>query len=157
KTASAWARFREAASIAKAAVEASRVELAERSAKELESRLSKVRFEVPNIAGLALTIDGGDNLAGPALKVEIPLHPGEHSLKATAPDRLPLELKFTVGPNGDRKTIIVPPLAEGPKPIAPPVAQPTPKASPEPSGANPPQSGGWGAQRTAGVAIGAVG
>src|SRR5262249_7510342 len=82
KTASAWAKFREAAAIARAAVEQARVDLAEKSAAEIESRLSKVRFEVPKIAGLTVNVDGV--ALGPAsLATEIPLDPGEHALKVT--------------------------------------------------------------------------
>jgi hypothetical protein len=87
RTASAWAMFREAASLA-AQEKDPRERVARRRAAELEPRLTRMVLVVSKAAmlpGLDIERDGV-HLAPTEIGVPIPVDPGFHTLAATAPD-----------------------------------------------------------------------
>ena len=90
RTASAWAMFKEAASIAGAQGQESRQKLASHRAKTLEPALVKVVIEVAqgNVALLGFEVRN-DGVAIPAAQFgfPVPVDPGEHRIEASAPGK----------------------------------------------------------------------
>ncbi len=91
KTASAWATFELAASEARKTNQLQRERLARERARLLEERLSTLTVLAPSAAdvqGLRVTRDGTEIRAA-SFGVAIPVDPGEHWIRATAPGRKP--------------------------------------------------------------------
>ncbi|HEU4533982.1 MAG TPA: hypothetical protein VFS00_07690, partial [Polyangiaceae bacterium] len=82
----------------------------------LEPGLSRVTVNVTGrTRALAVTLD--DVVIGEAAYgTPLPVDPGEHQLRASAPDHLPWQGAFQIGPAGDRKEITVPALQLAPPP-----------------------------------------
>jgi hypothetical protein len=140
KLASAWGAYKKAEIAARDAGDAAKQAEAARRAQALEGSLSKLTITVSpmdRFAGFEVRRDGelvGEGQLGAAL----PADAGEHTIEATAPGRKKWTGTVQVGPNGASASVEVPELA------------------PE----TPADQGGalsWSAQRTAGVAIMAVG
>jgi hypothetical protein len=116
QTASAWARFREAAEIAHRAGDAAREKVSKRRAAALEERLSKLTITVPmasNAPGLEVQRDGvtmGRAVWGTAA----PVDPGSHRIEATAPGRKPWSTTVTVDAAHRSITVAIPALAAAP-------------------------------------------
>jgi hypothetical protein len=95
RIASAWATFLEVASQAHASGQGDREKAALKRAGQLESRVPKLRIDVPEanrVNGLEIRRDGA--LVGPAQwGSPVPVDPGEHELVATAPGRRTLTQK----------------------------------------------------------------
>ena len=126
KTATAWAEYLEAAALARAEGRASHADKAASLAREVESKLSKVviRYDAmePNVS---LLVNG----AAVVPNVQFALDPGEHTLRASAPDYQDFTLTFRVEPSEQRALqvpVLVPiesklPLgAVGPPDVGPP-------------------------------------
>jgi hypothetical protein len=110
KTASAWAEYKEAASLARTVGDTERGDAAVEFAKKIEPRLSKLRIDAPSsIAGLRVTRDGVE-LGPAALGVAVAVDPGEHVVAASAPGFKPFRGKVTVGPEKDQQLVQVPAL-----------------------------------------------
>jgi tetratricopeptide (TPR) repeat protein len=96
KIASAWAMFLEVASQARASAQSDREKAALKRAAQLESKLPRLRIEVPEanrVNGLEIHRDGV--LVGSAQwGTPVPVDPGEHELVATAPGRRTIKQKF---------------------------------------------------------------
>jgi hypothetical protein len=173
QTASAWAEFREAASVA-ARKGDRREALARENAIRLEPRLSKIRVRVPREAdaeGLSVRRDGV--VIGRALWDEaVPVDPGTHSISASAPGSKEWETAVVAPSTPGTQTVTIPRLEPAPAtppapstqpnaPAAGPASAPAtpPTASPAvaPAPSAPPSAGGRGnTQRiAAGVAVGA--
>lgn len=84
RTATAWARFREASSRAARDGRADWEGIAKTRASELEPKLARLRIEAP--AGVVVQRDG-DEIPGAALGTPLPIDPGEHVLTASAPGK----------------------------------------------------------------------
>lgn len=151
RTASAWARFREAASRAARDGRADWESIARTRGDELEPKLAKLRIDAA--PGQAVERDG-DPIPAAALGSALPIDPGEHTLKATAPGKKPWTKTFTVA-SASTTTVTVPALADD-----------TDAAKPSTEdGASPPSHGSamrivgytMAAAGTVGVAIGVAG
>lgn len=114
RTASAWAEFREAQSLAAKQSDA-REKVARDRANALESRLSKLVITVspPPAPGLRVKRDGFD--VGEALwGAAIPVDPGPHAVTVTAPRKTDWTTSVTVGIAGSSSSVVVPPLEDAP-------------------------------------------
>jgi tetratricopeptide (TPR) repeat protein len=117
RSASAWAEYTEAATLAARAGQGDREKVAREHASALEPTLPHVIIEADPTAGEVIAFD--DHPIGPAaLKTQIPMDPGAHVLRATAPGATPFEQSFQVTPGGPVQSLTVPALA------AAPIAQP---------------------------------
>ncbi|UQA58666.1 tetratricopeptide repeat protein [Polyangium aurulentum] len=110
RTASAWATYKEAATLARAVGQTERETAAKDFARKLEPRLSRLRIEAKSPpAGLAIKRDGiavGEASLGSAIAVD----PGEHTVEATAPGYKTWSAKIVVGAEADTKSVTVPAL-----------------------------------------------
>lgn len=89
RTASAWRTFQDAAELARDTGDSRRDTLAQRRAKKLESRLSRLAVMVPatsRVRGLELRCDGSVIGVG-EFGAARPLDPGPHRIEAGAPGR----------------------------------------------------------------------
>ncbi len=85
RTASAWARYREVAALSTRRGQPERAAFAETKVKELEAKLVSVVYVVPRPeAGLVVEQDGTD-LGRAAWGTRIPVDPGAHQLRVSAP------------------------------------------------------------------------
>jgi hypothetical protein len=115
RTASAWAEYREIAALARRAGASERESLAEQKIQALEPQLSNLAIQVSPNAGdpnsLEITRDGQPLRRG-EVGVAIPVDPGEHVVRASAPGKQPWSMKVVVGPKGDSQTVVVPVLSD---------------------------------------------
>jgi hypothetical protein len=120
-TASAWAEYTQAATLAQRAGQPDREKVGLAHAAELEPTLSRVVIEADAASGVAVVLD--DQPVGPAVyRTPIPVDPGAHVLHATASGMRPFEQSFKVEQGGSVTRLKVPPLepapASGPEPAA---------------------------------------
>lgn len=163
KTASAWATFREAASVAQAAGQSERARWGQQRADKLVGNLSKLTIEPGaqnrEISSLQISSDGQPVLRS-LWSTPLPVDPGPHALEASAEGYESVQLTVTVGPNAQSQTVEIPALKKAaplePSPVTPPPPAPPPadKSLVPPTG--PPEESGNG-QRTAGVVTAVVG
>jgi hypothetical protein len=155
RTASAWATFREAASLARAAGQLDREAVALRRATALEAALPKLALNVApgnDRPGFALRRDG-EALSKAIWGASVPVDPGEHTLEATAPGKKRWSTKVTLTPGAAPVDVQVPALETDPLQGA---ADAKAKSATSPDSGGPPASS-WGAQRTLGVVLGGAG
>lgn len=161
RTASAWATFREAGYAANAAGDSEREQLALQNAARLKPDLSHLKFEVGAEGvpeGFELYLDEA-RIGKAVWAVPVPVDPGEHRIKATAPGKKAVEQVVQVPAEPTTVTAPVPVLEDLPKPRAaepaPVVKQraPTPASVPEQEH----DSSGGSAQRTWGFIVGGAG
>ena len=149
RTASSWAMFREAASLAENSNQIERMKTAQARAARLEPRLAWLTIEVAKdalVPGLQIRKNGV--LVSPELSgTASPVDPGEVIVEASAPGRLPYSTKVKVAAKGrvvvpvpalqaapDAAPAAVPPVAVQPEGGPPPAANSTPiTAAPPPS------------------------
>lgn len=154
RTASAWGAFREAEDLARRTGDAAREAEAKRRSSALESKLVRLRIDVPRqsrVQGLVVRRDG--TVVDPAMFAsEVPVDPGRHVVEATAPGRKRWHLEVGVSEGGESGEVIVPvlrPVVEDSPLDLPPAAAP---ATPAPV-----QQNGLGAQRWVALGTGAIG
>jgi hypothetical protein len=162
RTASAWAEFLRAASMARSQSQADREEIARGRARDLEPKLMRLRIEVPEavrLAGLEVTL-GSTPVEPAAWGSPIPVDPGEQVIRATAPGKEPREDRVTLTTEGATVVFELRPLNDAP---TEPVVVPAPPRE-EPPAPPPPRSEPLGAdsdpgrsQRTVGLVVGAIG
>src|SRR6478735_8339366 len=126
RTASSWAMFREAASLAETSGQLDRMKTAQARAAKLEPRLAWLTIEVAKealVPGLQLRRNGvlvSTELSG----TQIPVDPGEVLVEASAPGHLPFSTKAKVTAKG-RVTVPIPVLQAAaetaPAPASPPL------------------------------------
>ena len=111
KIASAWGELKEALAAAKKANRKDREKIARERIDAIEPRLPFM-LVIPDkpIDGLAITVDGAA-IAGEAWGAQLPIDPGAHVVKATAPKHEPWEGPFEVA-EGKKITVRVPPLVD---------------------------------------------
>lgn len=164
--ASAWGEFTDAAAWAKREGRADRLKVLEERLKQIEPRLSTATVVVTaTTAELAVELDG--SLIGrPAWNTPMPINPGRHKLRVTAPGFKEYTTEFDVGREKDAKRVEVPALQPAPAAPAEPAATPTggkaPAASAQTSTASAKPSDGSRTKRiaayvTAGTGVGLVG
>lgn len=154
RLASAWASFREAASLAKAKGD-DRREVAEQRAKALEGKISKLTVNldaVADVVGLKV-VRGKVALDVGMSGVPLPVDAGTYQLEVSAPGYETQRQSVTVPPGGEHVAVDVPALT--------PAAQPAPdKGDPGPApDAQPPPDeaeGGLGAHYLSAIGLGAV-
>jgi hypothetical protein len=134
KTASAWALYQQAATLADVQGKPDIYELALQRQRELESDLSYVTLHVAKpVPGLEVKRDGV--LVGPAqFDVSIPVDPGRHIITAQAQGYESIQIAVVVQEKHDRQTVNVPALKE--QPISQ-VASIAPQPKPTPLAASP--------------------
>lgn len=107
KTATAWVQYREALRWAKRDGRTDRIKFAEVQLATLEPRLSRLRIVVPAVhhqQGLRIERDGvvlGRTAWGESLAVD----PGDHLIRASAPNKQSRSVRVHVGPDGDAVTV----------------------------------------------------
>ena len=125
RTASAWARFLDAASFARQARQSGREQEARRLAAELAPKLAHLTISAQATPkGLEVTRDG-IRLDRGAWDTALPVDPGPHEVVATAPGRLPFSQTVQVE-DGEHASLSIPELSLVPAPPAdpPPLAPP---------------------------------
>ena len=166
KTASAWTTLQEVVAVSKREGRADREKRARDLIAQVEPTLSVLSVSVSagfDPPGLELTQDGVV-VPRAAWGVAVPVDPGVHTVKASAPGFTAWEGKVTVGERADRQSVTVPALKAAPAVapsassavVAPPVAPSS--AAPMASAAEVPPASARGSSRKAiGVATFAVG
>jgi hypothetical protein len=129
RTASAWAMYREAASLAQEQGQAERAKKGATRAEHLQASLSKLTLMPPSnvtIPGLLITRNGSVVPAA-ALGVPVPVDPGEQKLTAAAPGYADWHVTVDLPANGARLVVDVPALNQLEiAPAPPPIAQSEP-------------------------------
>jgi serine/threonine-protein kinase len=141
RTASAWLRFREAASAAVSAGQTEREQIARERALALEGKIAKLVVRPPARPADSLQIARDGSPIDPALWGQaIPVDPGPHEIEASAPHKKPWRTTIEVTPNAVE--VAVPDLED--EPLSP---SPLPRK----------EGSRFGAQRTASVSAAALG
>lgn len=164
KTASAWATFREAASLAGNSNQVDRARIAGGRAQDLEPKLSRLTVElapeVARIAGLVVK-RGNQSLEPSLLGTPLPVDPGEYRIEVTAPGYEAWTTPIKVEAGGASASVRVPGLVKSAEPIAVPIAAAPPAgASKQSSPAKPPPPAakpGLTTGQTLGLVVGSVG
>ena len=116
KTASAWAAYESAVSLARRDNRKDREKAATAKAAALEPKLAHVTFHVPepvaNLPGLQLKEDAV--VIGAAAWKNAPVDPGAHTLEVTANGKKPWQTSFTVDGPATTKTVEIPALEDVP-------------------------------------------
>jgi tetratricopeptide (TPR) repeat protein len=161
RTATAWATYRQAESVASAAKRQDYTATAQRHATALASKLARLTINVQQpIAGMQLKRDG-TVIALAEWGAAIPIDSGLHSVDASAAGYREWSTRVDVAQDGAQIVITVPPLealpADAPQPASPTTNQPAsaPLAAPPPVQAEHTSTGS--VQRTVGVVVAAAG
>jgi hypothetical protein len=140
KTATAWADYMDAASLAASAGQKDREDFARGRVAALESQLSRIVIRVEETPGVEVRLDGRPFLKA-AWGMATPVDPGEHVIEASAPGYAPFTRRVSVEPGPSTQEIPVPklspPSAEAPP--AKPADQPAPATKPAPPPSKSPQ------------------
>jgi hypothetical protein len=138
KTATAWSEFTEAYELLSRTPGEPRTAYAQEHRDALASKLSRVAIDVParnRVSGLVVTLDGAE-VGSAAWGVMVPIDPGKHAVKASAPGCIPWDGTVTVGASADKQTVSIPLLhaAAPPKAAAPVATQTKNDATPNDQG-----------------------
>jgi hypothetical protein len=157
QTASAWATFQEAENLARRAAHDDWADRAHAHVVALEPRLQRLVVAVDQgavVPGLLVQRDGLPVEAS-AWGLPIPVDPGSHEVRASAPGKRDWSTTVELRTEGASSTVTVPPLEAAPAPPPPaPLAEPATSVSHE-SPAPPPSF--WTTQRVVGVALAGAG
>ena len=128
KTASAWATFREAASLANNSNQADRARVAGGRAQDLEGKLSRLSIELaPDVARIAGVVvkRSGQRLESSLYGTPLPVDPGEYRVEVSAPGYETWTTPIKVEAGGASASVRVPGLVKSPEaPVTPtPAAQ----------------------------------
>jgi hypothetical protein len=121
RSASAWALFREAASVARTRGEPDRERIATERAGDLEKRLTKIELKVDRKsapAGLEIQLNGV-NVPRATWDAPVPVDPGKQRIVASAPDRASWSSTLDVAEGGGVRSVEVPALAPKPRAESP--------------------------------------
>ena len=146
RTATAWAEYKEAATLARTEGRNENAERADEFAAAVEPKLSRLTIVVsqpPEGAALTIALDGEPVAAG-ILGSAVPLDPGTHTIDASASGFEPHRQTVTIGPDGDAQTVTIPaltPLVLVPSPAPEPAVQPVMPAPMPPLPQTPPDEG----------------
>jgi hypothetical protein len=158
KTASAWALFREAASVARRSGEADRQRIAEERAENLVPRLSKLELHVsPGNASPGLELRLNEVLIPRASwNTALPIDPGPVHVEARAPGKKPWHYRGLLAQGPVSRRIEIPALPSAPPSAAPVAAVATPAAA-EPAAPSSAQRAAGYITTTTGIVALAVG
>jgi tetratricopeptide (TPR) repeat protein len=148
KLATAWATYREAASLAAASGRTELVTVGQKHAESLAPRLSRLSIVVPNAVDDMRIQRDGVLVTAAERGVPIPVDAGLHRIEVTAPNKKPWVGTVNVAEVAESVSLTVPALEDAPPP-------PRPAAGPPPVAAldAAPSTQGWGAQRTIGAVV----
>lgn len=135
RIASAWATFREASALARVSGDARRDGIAQQRSRRLEPDLPRLVVVAAPPDGVELSVtDGSSPVAKAAWGAPLPVDPGEHVIRASAPGRREWTAAVRIE-RGETKTVQVPELEKVPEPetVAPRPIEPTPLPATEPS------------------------
>ncbi len=132
-TASAYGAFGEAKRLAALRKDAEREAHAAERRAAIEPRLSRIALSVPSHAATVKVFLDDQELGAGAIGAAIPVDPGQHRVRAIAPDKPTFDKEFAVG--------------AGPVTVAVEVVFPGDK----------PKTEAWSTMRSAGVVVGAAG
>ena len=121
RTASAWAQFREAADVAAKAGD-QREKVARKRASEIEPKLSKLTIHVAAAQPSSIVVErDGHPVLAAVWGTALPIDPGEHVVKASAPGYKPWSTTIRVAANAAQALVEIPALqtAETAKPEEP--------------------------------------
>jgi hypothetical protein len=142
KLASAWARFREAASLAQAQGMTDRARIATVRSAALEPKLSRLTISVPAEAPTDLVVTLNQNpVPRASWGSALPLDPGTLTIEAWAPGYVTYRREVALPPDSARVKVTIPPLE--PKPSSQPRAIVV-KAERKPTNAGAQGSSGYG-------------
>jgi hypothetical protein len=144
RTATAWAEYRSAARLARNQGREDRAMAADTRAAALEPRLARLTVVlVTPLPGLEVAGENGP-ISEHDMGVSVPIDPGFHQVRASAPGRRPwttaLEIK-----EGEQRTLEIPALEVEAKPTPMPEVPPGKEAPPAliGPGPSPPRAGQW--------------
>jgi len=160
KTASAWAQFREAASLAAASGDTRRSEVAQQRASSLEPRLARLTIVADARAPATLRVElDGNSYDKAALNIAMPVDPGRHKLVVIVPGKRNWVTELEVPAEKADLSVQIPELEDIPPSVAAAGQQPaTPVAAVVPDqGADKVGDRRWTGQHTAAVVAGGVG
>lgn len=144
RTATAWATWLEAATLAKQGGQEDREELARSRAKALEARLTRLEIALApgaKVEGLRVTRSGTE-LREVSFGIPLPVDPGEQVIEASAPGYKPFRTTVRADQPGGQVTVTIPRLAQSevvvapapaPAPAAPAPLPIAPQATPAPA------------------------
>jgi hypothetical protein len=166
RTATAWAEFLRAAGVARSAGQGEREKIARERASGLEGKLMRLQIDVPDEArseGLVLERDGTP-VEEAAWGSAIPVDPGEHTIRASAPGKQAHEDQVEVVNEGSTVQYELSPLQDAPKVVPGPepaiaqvAAAPPPEPAPPPPAPVERDTHVGSGQRALGLVVGAVG
>jgi len=143
RSASSWAMFREAASLAETSGQTERMKTAQARAARLEPHLAWLTIDVAKDALVpGLQIRRNSALVSPELSgTPTPIDPGDVTVDASAPGHLPFSTKVKVASEA-RVVVAIPALPAAPDaaPLPTPSAVPRPASEPSPALASVPQA-----------------
>jgi hypothetical protein len=155
RSASAWANFTEVADKSRLAKETAKEEAARKRANELEPKLARLTLQVDGTPTPGLTVTRGETAVGSGQwGLAVPVDPGKHVLRATAPGYKEWTKTIEVAPAASI-TETIPTLEPAPaEPAATPAVDPAvqPTAADRPAEAVPSTT-----QRTVGIVVAATG
>lgn len=157
RVASAWAAFREAAALSRAANQPDREKVARTRAAALDSKLHKLAIVVstPDLPGLKIKRNESD-LKKETWGAALPVDPGAHTITVTATGKKPWSTKVQIAEGPGSDTVTIPTLEDAPPE---PVSPPPPSLAPVAPAAEPPPPAPFkmGSQHIAGLAVGGAG
>jgi hypothetical protein len=110
KTATAWAEYLVAARVSRQQNQNERVVEAQRIAAELEPELSRLTVIVNRPVAGEIVMRDEVELAASSFATSLPVDPGKHTIRASAPGYEPISLEVTIGAARDAQRIVVPAL-----------------------------------------------
>ena len=164
KTASAWATFREAASLANNMNQSDRARVAGSRAQELEPRLSRLSIELaPDVQRIpGVVVRRGTQRLEPSLYgTPLPVDPGDYNIEVNAPGYETWTTPIKVEPGGASASVRVPGLVKRPEEATPPPAAQPPTGAAADLALKPPTHAaakpGLTTGQTLGLVVGGVG
>lgn len=119
KTATAWAKYKQAGELLAAAGDTEREAFALRAVADLTPKLNFITIQAPSIEGLVVKRNG-EVVSADELGTRVAVDPGEQRIEASAPDRKPWSRTVPLDGEGQVEIVQIPELeleeAEAPKP-----------------------------------------
>ncbi|HEX7664915.1 MAG TPA: PEGA domain-containing protein [Polyangiaceae bacterium] len=123
RTASAWGIFTDAEADARRDGDPRRQKEAHDRAAELEPKLARLRIELESKPPSTRVDVDGETLSATAAESNLPIDPGTHHLKVSAPGYLPTEVTVEIAPGPSEAVQKIPALKLAPPP---PIVEPPP-------------------------------
>ncbi len=157
RTASAWALFLDVAAAARAGNQPQREAAARERAKVLESKLSRLRIEVPGASpGTKVERDGQD-VGKAAWGMAVPVDPGKHVVRVSAPGKTSWSTEIDVPGTPRTLSVAVPTLSDAAPPPSSEVGTTPTSQPPVEADVEAPRGRGLSGQTVAALVVGGVG